>query len=163
MDTKQFILIIIGIVLLIGMFIGVFLLGRASREIPVAQVDSVKVVDTLEVPADPVIKKDTQYVFVFRDTTNKTITIKDSISGYQNMARYNIKYNAVIPADSGKAKRDWDVWLQPTILKFVEHKTSTVTKKELEYVSLPFFLDEWFWISIGELALVILTIIFAGG
>lgn len=109
-------------------------------------------------PKPPIIIHDTTYA-----TKTKT-TITDSISGTKSGASYKIKHTITeIDKDLEKYPSSWKVDFIPPperIIKETVTRDSIRTITETKFVSRPFFLNEWFYVSLFELLITVLAIIF---
>lgn len=150
--NKNLLYLIAGIIIIIL----AFLLGWFIKPSPVIEpsviVKTNTVIDTLishdtTVVNETHILKDTIYV----RPDKKSKWIADSVSGINNNVEYNILH---------KIKEDTSQWritlnsMAKEITRYVTRDSlKTVVKKE--YVSKHFLLDEWFYISVGEFALIV--------
>jgi len=91
--------------------------------------------------------------------TEKGFTYTDSLVGSKNEVSYNIQHS--ITKDK-EILSDWKVTLEPqlkTVTQYVT-KDSIRTVIQDKYLPLPFFLNTFAYISIIELAIIVLAIIF---
>lgn len=93
---------------------------------------------------------------IYRDSAR---TYADSIKGEKNEVAYNISHSI---SDNKEVVSSWQVNLEPklkTVIQYVT-KDSVRTIVEAKYVSLPFFLNPYFWSSIVLVVITALAIIF---
>lgn len=126
---------------------------------PTSTVETTVIHDTTYAkPKPPITIHDTTYA-----TRDKT-TITTSTSGTEQGASYKIEV-AISEVDKvlEKYPADWKVDLllpPPKIIKETVVRDSIRTLTETKFISKPFFLNEWFYVSLFGSVIAILIIIF---
>jgi len=138
-----------------------FLLGRSSKtpDPPSIVIKEHFVHDTtFAKPKPPIIIHDTTYA-----TRDKT-TFTDSTSKSESGASVKVKHTITeIDKDLEKYPSYWKIDFIPPperIIKETVTRDSIRTITEIKFLSRPFFLNEWFYISLFELIITALAIIF---
>lgn len=132
-----------------------WLLHSAFTPKPTIEIKERVVRDTVETTKTITLR---QTNTIYRDTTNLQ-TISDSIKGTKDEVDYSIKHTLRF---AEAILSDWQVEVKPLTKTIVEYvtKDSIRTVVDTKYITKPFFLNEWFYVSIVELVIVILAIIF---
>lgn len=143
----------------IFVFVVGFLLGRSSKmpDPPKTTIREHTIHDTTYVPTDPII---------IHDTTNATRT-KTAITSSTSGTKQGVDYKAEvtiseIDKDLEKYPADWKVDFIPPpakIIKEIVTRDSLIEKTVTKYVKPPFFLNEWFYVSLVEGVIVVLFIV----
>ena len=123
------------------------------------------VIDTLYIEKEIHITDTKTIVKIERDTVfanNEKYTQKiytDSLEGNEQEVSYKISHTII---DSDSIYSFWDVDIKPLEKRIVEFvsRDSTITMVEYEYVTPPFFLNNWFYVSMISWAITMLAIIF---
>lgn len=141
------------IILIVGFFLGWFV--KPSHK-PSVEIKERIVTDTLEVEKPIYIHTQSEPTIVYKDTTTIQ-AIYDSTSGTKDKVDYQIKYSLRLGE-----KSNWDISLKPLITTITEYvtKDSIQTVVNTEYLSKPFFLDHWFYVSLILFVTTILGILF---
>lgn len=109
-------------------------------------------------PKPPIIIYDTTYA------TRTATTFTDSTSKSEQGASVKVKHTiSEIDKDLEKYPSTWKVdFIAPPerIIKEIVTRDSIRTITETKYLNKPFFLNEWFYISLFELVITALAIIF---
>lgn len=153
MDWGKLILYILGGVALIVLG---WLLNSAFTPKPSTSVIETIVRDTVKVERPIYIQTTSKPTIVYQDTGIQALS--DSVAGNENEVDYKIKYSYWQTEGQG----NWDIQLKPLIKTIREYvtKDSIQTVVQTKYIQTPFFMQTWFYISIIELVVVVLAIIF---
>ncbi|MCL4419951.1 hypothetical protein M1146_07730 [Patescibacteria group bacterium] len=141
-------------ILILGAVIGWLLHNpsKPSSEVhEVIKYETIAKTDTVTISKTRIIEKP-----IF---TNSVFNIADSLVGDTNKVAYKVFHS--VKGDSPIVS-SWRIDLKPrteTIIKFIT-KDSIRTVVNTKYLPKPFFIDEWFYVAIVELAIVIIAIIF---
>lgn len=115
--------------------------------------DTIETVKTITITKTKVIEKIVE---------PKGISFVDSIQGNKDDVDYKIIHSISEIKELGLYNSDWQVEVKPLIKNIVEYvtKDSIRTVVDTKYISKPLILNEWFYISIIELIIITLAIIF---
>ena len=158
MDWKIFATVIIGLGLLVAsFFIGGKVLQR-ERVLEQVLVDSTKV-DTLYLPVDTIIVKQTHYIPIKVEAGIKMF--RDTLKGLRRNIKYEITQETKIKGDSVENKLSLD--FRPLMTQILTYHYREVQKPELVYidVEIPFYLDSWFWSTLALLISGLALLIYA--
>jgi len=156
--NKNILMVVIAIVLVIATYVGVFVLGRNSIKAPVGKIEVKEVIryDTVQT-----IKRIYINRLVEAKTKGDSIkTYEDRIVGDTLETKYDIFHSV---SDSQKTIRSWwKVNIEPhisTIIKTIT-RDSIQTKINNVYLTKPFLMDSWFYVSLISWLVTALAIIF---
>jgi len=156
--NKNLLLTTILTIVIILAFIGIFFLGRGSVKAPTGKVE---IRETVKYDTVQTIKK--LYINRYIESQSKGDSIKsysDSIVGDTNQVKFDIFHSV---QDSQKTIRSWwKVNIEPhisTIIKTIT-RDSIQTKINNVYLTKPFLMDSWFYVSLISWLVTALAIIF---
>lgn len=141
------------LILVVGFFLGFFIRQPAK---PTIEYRERIVRDTVATKEPIYIHTQSEPTIVYRDTATIQ-AVYDSTSGTKDKVDYQVKYSLRLGE-----KSNWDISLKPLITTITEYvtKDSIRTVVNTEYMSKPFFLDHWFYVSLVLVATTILGILF---
>lgn len=141
----------------IFIFVVGFLLGRSSitPDAPKTKVVETTIHDTTYAPAPPPI--------IIRDTTYAERN-NSSITAMTSGTKHGVNYDAQVTISEidkvqEKYQADWEVnlYLPPErLIKDITQRDSLIEKTVTKYIKPPFFLNEWFYVSLVEGVIVVL-------
>lgn len=146
------------VVIILAFFLGWF--ARPSDK-PITIVTETVKYDTLK--TEKFIDREITKTIIKTDTVyqDKAVTVyTDSLQGSENEVEYNIKHTI---EDGDSVRSIWDLQIKNLVTTINQYtvKDSVQTILEYKYVSKPFFLNEWFWVSLVELVGIILIAVMA--
>jgi len=156
--NKNLLLGAIILIVVVLSYIGIFILGRNSVK---PSEPKIEIRETVKYDTLTAIRK--VYINRYIESQSKGDSIKsysDSIVGDTNQVKFDITHSVT---DSQKVIRSWwKVNIEPhisTIIKTIT-RDSIQTKINNVYLTKPFFMDSWFYVSLISWVVTALAIIF---
>jgi hypothetical protein len=138
--------------LLVGLLLGWCLKGCTNSPEALRPSTTAREIKTEAKPLEKITAK--EHIEILKGQSRQgSKALKDSTTGATAKLDFNIAVT-----DSGAVSLDYELSLLP--IYYTVFETITITKPELQYVEVPWYLDNWFYSTLALLAAITLALIY---